>query len=156
VEILPRFPEGTVDALWVPWDEFAWGCAEALAAAGRHDIKMVSIGISNEDLHLMQLYPDVWLANIAVDPKLVGVVNMRILAAMLAGEDMEETFSFSPQLVKTSDLNHAVNMANITVMLPDWGDGHGLFDSYRWMIDLKATEGKYLRIPPVSESPAAP
>ena len=154
--ILPRFPRWSVDALWVPWDEFAAGCAEALAAAGRQDIKLVSVGVSNEDLRLMQRHSGIWLASVAVDPKVAGTVNMRILAARLAGETLSGTFSFSPQLVMTADLNHAVNIANLSVMIPDWGDGQGLFDHYQWMIDLKTAEGKYLRVPPIPGAMVVP
>jgi simple sugar transport system substrate-binding protein len=146
--VLSRFPPGSVDAGWSPYDECAGGCAEALAAAGRRDIKLVSIGISNEDIILMQRYSQIWLASAAVDPLLAGTVNMRILAAKLAGEMPLATFSFGPQLVKTADLNRDVNMANIAVMVPGWGGGKGQFDYFDWMIDLKAAEGKYLRIPP--------
>jgi simple sugar transport system substrate-binding protein len=153
---LPRFPPGSVDAVWVPWDEFAVGCAEALASAGRQDIKLFSIGISNDDMRLMQRHADIWIANTAVDPKLAGTVNMRILAARLAGETLDATFSFEPQLVRTTDLNRAVNMANIAALVPDWGDGKGLFDHYQWMADVKAAEGKYFRIaPPGSPPPKA-
>jgi simple sugar transport system substrate-binding protein len=148
--ILPRFPRGSVDALWVPWDEFAGGCAEALATAGRQDIKMVSIGISNDDMRLMQKHTDTWLANTAVDPKLAGTVNMRLLAARLAGETPPTTFSFDPQLVKTTDLNRAVNMANISALVPGWGEGKGLFDQYQWMNDLKESEMKHLRVDPAA------
>jgi len=147
--ILPNFPPGTVDGLWVPWDEFACGCAEAIASAGRQDIKLTSIGISDDDIHRMLRHPDIWLANAAVDPRLAGTVNMRILAARLAGEDVGDTFSFSPQLVKTADLNIGVNLGNISVIVPGWGDGEGLFDNYQWMTDLKDAVEKYLRIPPV-------
>jgi simple sugar transport system substrate-binding protein len=154
--VLPRFPQGSVDAVWVPWDEFAVGCAEALASAGRQDIKLFSIGISSDDMRLMQRHADIWIANTAVDPKLAGTVNMRILAAGLAGETLSDTFSFDPQLVKTADLNRAVNMANIAALVPDWGDGKGLFDNYQWMADVKAAEGKYFRIaPPGSPPPRA-
>jgi simple sugar transport system substrate-binding protein len=147
--ILPRLPVGTVDALWAPWDEFAVGCAEALASAGRHDIKIFSIGISRETIRQMQRYSDFWLANTAIDPQLTGTVIMRMLAAKFAGEEIENTFSFEPQLVKAEDLNPTVNMANISVIIPDWGDGQGLFDRYSWMDELKEAEKKYLRIPPV-------
>jgi simple sugar transport system substrate-binding protein len=150
--ILPRFPPGTVDGLWVPWEEFAGGCAEALASAGRQDIKLTSIGISNDVIHRMLRHPDIWLASTAVDPKLAGTVNMRILAARLAGESAAGTFSFSPQLVKTTDLNIGVNLGNISVIVPGWGEGEGLFDNYQWMIDLKAAGEKYLRIPPVPQA----
>jgi len=147
-EILPRFPPGTIDGLWVPWVEFADGCAEALSAAGRLDIKLTSIGISNDVIHQMLRHPDIWLASAAVDPKLAGTVNMRLLAARLAGEAVTDTYSFSPQIVKTTDLNLGVNLANISVIVPGWGEGAGLFDNYKWMIDLKAAGEKYLRIPP--------
>ena len=146
--LLPRFPPGSVDAVWVPWDEFAAGCAEALASANRRDIKIVSIGISNNDIRLMQRHAEIWLASAVVDPKLAGTVNMRLLAARLAGETLSDTFSFDPQLIRTTDLNHAINMANIAALVPDWGDGRGLFDHYQWMDDVKAAEGKYFRIPP--------
>jgi simple sugar transport system substrate-binding protein len=152
--ILPGFPPGTVDGLWVPWDEFACGCAEAIASAGNRDIKLTSIGISDDDIHRMLRHPDIWLANSAVDPRLAGTVNMRILAARLAGEDTGDTFSFSPQLVKTADLNIGVNLGNISVIVPGWGDGEGLFDDYQWMTDLKDAVEKYLRIPPVPVSEA--
>jgi simple sugar transport system substrate-binding protein len=148
--VLSRFPPHQVDALWVPWDEFAGGCAEALASAGRQDIKMVSIGISNDDIRLMQRHSEIWLANAAVDPKLAGTVNMRLLAAKLAGETPQDTYSFSPQLIKTTDFNQAVNIANLQMMVANWGDGTGLFDQYQWMIDIKGAVGKYLRIPPPS------
>ncbi len=153
--ILPRFPPGTIDGLWVPWVEFADGCAEALAAAGRRDIKLTSIGISNDVIHQMLRHPDIWLASAAVDPKLAGTVNMRLLAALLAGETVTDTFSFNPQLLKTTDLNIGVNLGNISVILPGWGEGEGLFDNYKWMIDLKAAGEKYLRMPPVPLSQAA-
>jgi len=146
--VLLRFPPGSVDAVWVPWDEFAAGCAEALASAGRRDIMLFSIGISNDDMRLMQRHAQIWIANTAVDPKLAGTVNMRLLAARLAGETLSDTFSFDPQLIRTTDLNHAINMANIAALVPDWGDGRGLFDHYQWMDDVKAAEGKYFRIPP--------
>jgi simple sugar transport system substrate-binding protein len=156
--ILPRFPPGTVDGLWVPWVEFADGCADALMAAGRLDIKLTSVGISNDTIHQMLRHQDIWLASAAVDPKLAGTVNMRLLAARLAGEAAPGVFSFSPQLVKTTDLNIGVNLGNISVIVPGWGEGEGLFDNYKWMIDLKSAGEKYLRIPPVplSRASAAP
>jgi simple sugar transport system substrate-binding protein len=147
---LPGLPPHSVDALWVPWNGFAGGCAEALASAGRQDIKMVSIGITNDDIRLMQRHRETWIASAAVDLKLAGTVNMRLLAAKLAGETLQDTFSFSPQLVKTADLNQAMNLVNLAVMVPNWGDSKGLFDQYQWMIDIKGANGKYLRIPPPS------
>ena len=153
---LPYLHPGSVDAIWVPWNEFAIGVAEALSHAGRRDIKMFSTGISNESLRLMQRYGHIWLASTTVDHRLAGTVTMRILAAMLAGETLDDTFHFSPQLVRTADLNRAVNVANLFMMLPYWNDGEGLFDHFPWMNDLKAAETRYLRISPVPVSAAEP
>ena len=146
--VLSRFPPGTVDAVWSPFEECAAGCVEALAAAGREDIKLFSIGISNEGIRLMQRYSRIWLASAAVDLQLAGTVNMRILAARLAGEIPPATFSFGPQLVMATDLNRDVNMGNISVMVPGWEGGSGLFDDYPWMEELKTVESRYLRIAP--------
>jgi len=146
--ILPGFPPGSVDAVWSPRDEYTAGCAEALVTARRRDIVLTGIGISNEDIRLMQRYSRIWLANAAVDPRVAGEVNMRILAAKLAGEEPPGAFLFGPQLVKTAELDPDINTANIAVMVPGWGGGEGLFDSYPWMKSLKAAEVNYLRIPP--------
>jgi len=100
----------------------------------------------------MLRHHDIWLASTAVDPKLAGTVNMRILAARLAGESVNSVFSFSPQLVKTTDLNIGVNLGNISVIVPGWGEGEGLFDNYQWMLNLKTAGEKYLRIPPVEQA----
>jgi simple sugar transport system substrate-binding protein len=148
--VLPRFPPGSVEAVWSPYDKFAEGCIQALASIDRQDIKLVSIGISNDDIRAMQRYSETWLANVAVDPKLAGTVNMRIMAAALAGETLPDAVSFTPQLLKAADLNYAVNIVNISVMVPAWGDSWGLFDHYSWMNDLKKAEEKYLRIPPAT------
>ena len=146
---LSRFPPGSVDALWSPHDAFTGKCVEALASLGRQDIKVVSIGISNDGIRLMQRYPEIWLADIAVDPRLAGAVNMRLLAAQLAGESLPDSVSFAPQVLRAAHLNRAVNIANIHVMIPVWGDEWGMFDHYRWMSNLKHATEHYLRIPPV-------
>jgi simple sugar transport system substrate-binding protein len=146
--VLPRLGEGAVDAIWAPYDEFAKGAADALYAAGRMDIALMSIDLSNDDIKMMLDHQAVWLGTAAVDPRLIGVVNIRLLAAKLAGEATPDTYSFPPRLVRTADLNHTVTMANISLIVPGWGQEAGLFDEYPWMAALKAAEGKYLRLPP--------
>jgi len=152
---LSYIPRDSIDAFWVPWNEFAAGVAGALDQAGRRDIKLFSTGISNETLRLMQRHREIWLASTTIDHKLAGTVTMRILAALLAGETLDDTFLFSPQLVRTADLNRAVNVENLSMMLPQWRDGEGLFDGFQWMSDLKAAESRFLRISPTTVSEAA-
>ncbi|MDR2516933.1 MAG: substrate-binding domain-containing protein [Spirochaetaceae bacterium] len=134
---LNRFPPGTVDAIWAPYDEFAKGCVDALAGAGRKDIVLASIDISNDDIRLMLDHADIWLAAAALDPAAGGAVNMRILAAKFAGAATPERWIFDVYLVRTADLDQTSNMGNIAEVLPLWGAAAGLFDGYPWMAALR-------------------
>lgn len=140
--ILPRFPEGTVDAIWGSYDELAKGCLQALNDAGRTDIKIMSIDISNDDINLMLANPDVWISTAAVDPKLIGISNVRLLAAKFAGEETPDTYNLDAQLVNTTTLDSSINMTNIATVVDGWGQEKGVFDSYAWMAELKAAAGK--------------
>lgn len=145
---LARLPEGTVDAVWVPHDEFARDCADALYEAGRLDIVLVSIGLSTDNIKLMLNRSAVWLCAVVEDPGLIGVVNTRLLAAKLAGEATPDTYVFEGRIVKTASLSPAVTIANIALMLPDWARDEGIFDQYPWMTALKTAETNYMRLPP--------
>jgi simple sugar transport system substrate-binding protein len=145
---LPRFPEGVVDAIWAPSDEFARGCADALAEAGRRDIKLVSIDTSSEAMSLMLDNTGVWLCSTTVDSGLIGTVTMRILAAKFAGEATPETYRFDAQLVESAGLAEGLNMEHIARVLLDRGREPGLFDGYSWMAELKAAGGLFPRLPP--------
>ena len=140
--LLPRYPAGTVDAIWGSYDELAKGCLQALDDAGRKDIKIMSIDISNDDINLMLSHPDVWVSTAAVDPKLIGIADMRLLAAKFAGEPTPDTYNLDAQGVKTTDLNPSINMTNIASVVNGWGQEKGVFDSYPWMAEIKAAVAK--------------
>ncbi len=136
--ILPKFPEGTVDAIWGSYDELAKGCLQALNDAGRTDIKIMSIDISNDDINLMLQNPNVWVSTAAVDPKLIGIADMRLLAAKFAGEETPDTYNLDAQGVNTTQLDSSINMTNIVSVVDGWGQEKGVFDSYAWMAEIKA------------------
>lgn len=158
-QTLPDFPAGSVDALWVPWSEFAVGAITAIEQSGRQDIKLFSTGISSESMRFMRRNRNIWPATSVVDPALAGTVTMRLLAVSLAGEDAslkENSFYFAPQPVMTSDLNRAVNVSNLSVMLPDWSGSDGLFDGYGWMLDLKEAAARSSLISVFASWPGLP
>lgn len=136
--LLPKFPEGTVDAIWGSYDELAKGCLQALNDAGRTDVKIMSIDISNDDINLMLANPDVWVSTAAVDPKLIGISNVRLLAAKFAGEETPDTYNLDAQSVMTSQLDPSITMTNLVTVVPGWGQEQGVFDSYGWFAELKA------------------
>jgi len=140
--LLPRLTPGTVDAIWGSYDELAKGCLQALNDAGRKDIKLMSIDISNDDINLMLQYPDVWVSTAAVDPKLIGIADMRLLAAKFAGESTPDTYNLDAQGVKTTQLNSSINMTNIATVVPGWGQEKGVWDSFGWMAEIKAVAKK--------------
>jgi simple sugar transport system substrate-binding protein len=136
--VLPKYPSGSIDAIWGSYDELAKGCLQALDDAGRKDIKLMSIDISNDDINLMLSHPDVWVSTAAVDPKLIGIADMRLLAAKFAGESTPDTYNLDAQSVKTTQLNSNINMTNIADVVPGWGQEQGVWDSFAWMAEIKA------------------
>ncbi len=136
--VLPKYPEGTVDAIWGSYDELAKGALTALNDASRTDIKMMTIDISNDDINLMRSNPDVWVATASVDPKLIGQVDMRLMAKKLKGEETPLYYNLEAALVKTSELKETTNMQTLKEIIPGWGDATGVFEE-PWMAELKAT-----------------
>lgn len=137
--LLAKYPEGEVDAIWGSWDEMAKGAYTALKEAGRDDITLISIDVSNQDMNLMREDGSVWLSTAAVDPALIGRVDMRLLAMQMAGEDTPDNYDLEARLVRGSDLSPETNMTN----LGDVIDGWGVSDAFNqdWMDVLRAAYG---------------
>jgi len=141
--LLPQIPIGSVDAIWGCYDELAKGCLDALLEAGRTDIVIMSIDISDNDIGYMISYPRIWLSTAAVDPKLIGITNMRLLAMKFAGEPTPDTYYLEAHLVPTAFLDSTVNMTNLARVIEGWGSETGVFDHFDWMNNLKAITYRY-------------
>lgn len=133
--ILAKYPEGTVDAVWGSWDEMAKGAYKAMKDNKRGDIKMVSIDVSNQDINLMREEGSNWIATAAVDPFLIGQMNMRLLAKKLAGDETPESYNLEARLIKQSDLKEDTTMFNLDQIIEGWGvsDDH----NEPWMDELR-------------------
>lgn len=138
--VLAKYPVGSVDAIWGSWDELAKGGYKALTDANRTDIKVVSIDVSNQDINLMRDSKGVWIATAAVDPKLIGTVNMRLLAKKLAGETTPDTYSLEAKLIKTSQLKPDTVMTNLQEVVEGWGKSDAFNEP--WMDTLRAAYKK--------------
>ncbi|PTQ55580.1 MAG: putative sugar ABC transporter precursor [Candidatus Carbobacillus altaicus] len=137
--ILAKYPPGTVDAIWGSWDEMAKGAFKALEETGRKDIKLFSIDISNQDINLMRQAGSPWIATAAVDPRLIGIMDMRLLAMKLAGSEIPSTYELEPALVKQNQLKEDTNMLNLKDVVPGWGQSDD-FDE-PWMKTLREHYG---------------
>lgn len=120
--ILPTIAAGSVDAIWGCYDELAKGVLQALNDAGRKDIPMYTIDISNDDIQLMLSNQTIWKSTAAVDPKLIGVVDMRLLAMKLNGIETPAYFNLTAQNVLASQLKEGTQMTDLGSIIQGWGN----------------------------------
>ena len=120
--ILPKYPEGSVDAIWGCYDELAKGVLQALNDAGRTDIPMYTIDVSNDDIQLMVKNPEVWRSTAAVDPKLIGIVDTRLLALKFMNEKTPDYFNLDACNILTTQLTDKTTMTDLGSIIDGWGD----------------------------------
>ncbi|WP_054708294.1 sugar ABC transporter substrate-binding protein [Bacillus sp. JCM 19041] len=136
--LLNKYPEGEIDAIFATWDAFAIGATRALEEAGRDEIDIYGIDVSNADLQMMQQENSTWNYTAAVDPKLIGSINLRILAKKLAGEETPQFYDLEASLISRDQLLEAeseVNMVTLADVLPNWGESDAFEED--WMTVLK-------------------
>lgn len=120
--ILPTIAPGSVDAIWGCYDELAKGVLQALNDAHRTDIPMYSIDISNDDIQLMVTNKDVWKSTASVDPKLIGIVDMRLMAMKLNNIDTPDYFTLKANNVMTTQLKEDTKMTDLGSIIQGWGN----------------------------------
>ena len=136
--MLTKYPKGELDAIFATWDAFAIGATRALNEAGRQEVKIYGIDVSNADLQAMQEENSPWVATAAVDPKMIGAVNVRLLAKKIAGEDTPATYDLQANLITQEDLKKSsepVNMVTLANIIPGWGQTDAFEEE--WMKALK-------------------
>jgi len=138
--ILAKYPPGTVDAIWGSWDEMAKGAYKAMKENNRMDIKLISIDVSNQDINLMREEGSTWLATAAVDPKLIGIVDMRLLAKKFAGEETPKGYDLEAKLIKQEQLKADTTMFNLKEVIEGWGNSDAFNED--WMQKLRDQFGK--------------
>lgn len=103
--ILKQYPnEGDITAVWAAWDEFAKGAVRAIEQAGRTDIKVYSIDMSDEDLQMIQRDGSPWVASAAVDPTDIGRIQVRYAYQLINGEQPEEQVVLEPVFIDAAEL----------------------------------------------------
>ncbi|MGO4369406.1 sugar ABC transporter substrate-binding protein [Paenibacillus sp. MCAF20] len=141
--MLTKYPKGEIDAIFATWDAFAIGAARALIEAGRTEIKIYGIDVSNADLQIMQEENSPWASTAAVDPKMIGAVNVRLLAKKLAGEETPASYNLEAALIDRETLKtsaNPVNMVTLAEIIPGWGTTDAFEED--WIKSLKAANGK--------------
>ncbi|WP_396128746.1 sugar ABC transporter substrate-binding protein [Exiguobacterium mexicanum] len=120
--ILKKYPEGEIDAVFAMWDEFAKGASRAIKQAGRDEIAVYGIDLSDEDLQLMQEDGSPWKVTAATDPAEIGRIQVRYAYQKLAGEETPSIHSVDPYLVDRDVLpDEKVTMDDLGQYVPNWG-----------------------------------
>lgn len=123
--ILKQYPnKGDITAVWASWDEFAKGASNAIKQAGRNEIKVYGIDMSDEDLSMIQDTTSPWVASAAVDPTTIGRVQVRYLYQKFAGDTSDQKVELEPVYVKRDDLpkDKKVTTADLNQYVKGWGE----------------------------------
>ena len=125
--ILKQHKKGTIQAVWASWDEFAKGAAKAIQAAGRDEIKVYGIDITNEDLQIIQTPRSPWIVTTAVDMTTNGKIHLRLMLLELAGEPLPDRVKMSPVLIHRNELpEQVITLETLNNFVKNWGD-HGQY-----------------------------
>ncbi|QYR19915.1 sugar ABC transporter substrate-binding protein [Paenibacillus sp. sptzw28] len=140
--ILRKYPnKGDITAVWASWDEFAKGATRAIQQAGRTEIKVYGIDMSDEDLQMIQDPASPWVASAAVDPKSIGRVQVRYLYQKFHGDKTEDIVVLSPSFVKREDLPkppEKVNTAQLDKYVKGWGSSEQ--GNTEWLKQLEGSK----------------
>lgn len=130
-----------IDAVYGVWDEYAKGFYNAIVASGK-TIPLYSVDISDQDLAMMQDHPEIWRASAAVDPTVVGQVQIRLALKALAGEKIPRYYSLKPVLVHVDDLPPKEEKRVTMADLADYYDGWGYTTDFLedWMLVLEESK----------------
>ncbi|UUZ80990.1 sugar ABC transporter substrate-binding protein [Paenibacillus sp. P26] len=129
--ILKKYPnKGDIAAVWASWDEFAKGAARAIQQAGRTEIKVYGIDMSDEDLQMIQDQNNPWVASAAVDPKDIGRIQVRYLYQKLHGDQTPDSIVLDPVFVDRSQSpKEQISTAQLSQYVKGWGgDQQGYTD----------------------------
>ncbi|SFF04745.1 simple sugar transport system substrate-binding protein [Paenibacillus catalpae] len=140
--ILKQYPnKGDITAVWAAWDEFAKGAARAIQQAGRTEIKVYGIDMSDEDLQMIQDKASPWVASAAVDPKDIGRVHVRTLYKEFKGEANDPLVVLNAVYVHRDQLPaEQVSTTQLSQYIEGWGSSTQNYED--WMKELEAANAK--------------
>lgn len=99
--ILSKYPEkGSIKAVWSAWDIPQLGATQALAAAGRTEVRTYGVDGSPEVLQLVEDPASPAAADVAQQPAELGRVSVHNVARYLAGQPVPQE-TYVPALLAT-------------------------------------------------------
>ncbi len=120
--LLKQYPEeGQIDAIWSHWNEFTRGAFAALEAAGRTDVAVYSVDLTDQELPYFWDEGVDFQAASATNPASIGSAQVRLAYQKVAGEDVGTEVSVSPALIRRSDLPaEPIGYDELADVVPAW------------------------------------
>jgi simple sugar transport system substrate-binding protein len=100
--VLQQHPD--LRAFWVGFDEMARGVVLALIELKRKDVSVYSFDLNPSSMKLMLQRGSPWKATVAVNPREIGRLFVRLATAAVYGEELKSQYSLSMELITQDSL----------------------------------------------------
>ena len=115
---LSNHPE--VQAAWTASTAFLDGILDATKNAGRDDVVVTGIDISDTEVQRLASEPSYYCCA-AVDPYVIGVVDTRIAVSKVLGLETPETYQFAAVGIFNTDVKEGDTMASLAGAIEGFG-----------------------------------
>ena len=131
--------EGKI-GLWAASSGFLDGAVDAINDAGRQDdVTITAVDISNTELARMVSAPN-YYACAAVDPYVIGMVDVRLAVLKVLGVETPETYALEPVNIYGSQITDSDDMSNLDQKFDDFGSTEAFNTD-----EIKAERDKYAK-----------
>lgn len=131
---------GDVQAIWSHWNEFTRGAFTALSDAGRDDVSVYTVDLTDQELPYFWDDSVDFRAASATNPATIGRSQVRLAWVKAAGQDTG-SLVVEPALVKKSDLPaKEISYAELPDYVPAWNADESTWPT--WIKSLHERSGK--------------
>ena len=117
---LARYGPGEINGVWTATTFFLDGIVDAVQEAGRSEIVLTGVDISDTEIQRLVEVPELY-AIAAVDPFVIGVVNVRLAVAKVLGLPTPDTFLFPAVGITGDVLSAGDTMTTLSKYFDDFG-----------------------------------
>ena len=101
-DLLAKYPEGELDAIWAGWDASALGAYQATVAADRTEVLIT--GVDGQEFAIAEVAKGGnWIATVRQDWPTISATVLDLIEANAAGEAPAEDVVFVPAVVITAE-----------------------------------------------------
>ena len=101
-DLLAKYPEGELDAIWAGWDASALGAYQATVAADRTEVLVT--GVDGQEFAIAEVAKGGnWIATVRQDWPVISATVLDLIEGHFAGQDPAEEVVFIPAVVITAE-----------------------------------------------------